>query len=72
MTEPRWNLIRHIRAQIAAGTYDTHKRLELTAERIRECLTSGSESVTVGPAGHENPETEDDREDHGEEGPQPG
>lgn len=33
-TEPRWNLIRRIREQIARGTYITDRKLEVAAERL--------------------------------------
>lgn len=66
MTEPRMDLIKHIRQQIEEGRYATPKRLELTAERLRECLTSGSESITVVPADGA------DGEHNGEEGSQSG
>lgn len=33
---PRWNLIRHLREQIARGTYETPGKLRVVADRIRE------------------------------------
>ena len=50
--EPRWDLIRHIRKQIAAGTY----------------ITPGKLRAAVGSLlAHNRPDGElvDDREDHG-------
>lgn len=72
MTEPRWDLIRHIRQQITNGNYDTPKRFELALrkalEQIEEALTSGSESVTFDGL---DTDTQGVGE-HGEEGSQLG
>ena len=32
----RWDLIRHIREQIAAGTYETQKKREVVVDRLIE------------------------------------
>jgi hypothetical protein len=49
MTEPRWNLIRRIREQIAAGTYETNERLRRCADKLNADLTGQPESYTVAP-----------------------
>ena len=36
--EPRWNLIEHVREQIEAGTYETHKKLWLVSGRLLDRL----------------------------------
>ncbi len=36
--EPRWNLIAHLREQIAAGTYATKGKLGILADRLLEEL----------------------------------
>lgn len=38
MTEPRWNLIAHIRNQIARETYVTQGKLEIVARKIDDEL----------------------------------
>jgi len=43
--EPRWNLIRHLRQQIAAGTYDTEENLEIVANKLVGWLRSGDRLI---------------------------
>jgi hypothetical protein len=38
MTEPRWNLIRRLREQIARGTYVTEAKIRITADRAVRAL----------------------------------
>jgi len=48
MTEPRWKLIAHLRAQIAAGTYYTDARMRVVADKLIRSLTGRPASDTVG------------------------
>lgn len=38
--EPRWNLIRRLRKQIAEGTYITEDKLRVAADRIHREVSS--------------------------------
>lgn len=67
MTEPRWNLIRRIRKQIADGTYVNDAKLRVTADRLRTVLTGQSEYATVCPRqapGEAMPDTSQSTEFH--------
>lgn len=43
MTEVRWDLIRHLREQIASGNYETQGKLEVVVDRLLEELEAPDE-----------------------------
>jgi hypothetical protein len=44
MSDIRWDLIAHVREQIAAGTYETQGKLRIVSERLVENLQRSGES----------------------------
>lgn len=61
MPEPRWNLIHHIRQQIAvdAEMYANTAKLRCCIKKIDHDLTGGSENATLptaNEADHDEPE----------------
>lgn len=48
-TEPRWDLIRRLRKQIAEGTYETEQRQRRAVRNLNRRLTIGLESASLPP-----------------------